>query len=152
MASDYIVDQLGSGLELPPTVTLMEGAGDPEIGRWGEKLVAEYLEQQKQAGNITDFLWNNNENETGAPYDFVVQIAEEAGVREDFIEVKSTTSENKEMFEISVQQIKFAEEQRGKFHIYRVFNAGNPDTVRLTRIFDLSMRLNQKQVKLCLFI
>ena len=152
MASEYTFDVLGSGSDLQNVVTLIDSEGDPEIGRWGENLVACYLQRKKEAGNIIDYTWSNHQTETGAPYDFVVHFADDDGIHEDYIEVKSTVSDDKEVFEISVQQIKFAEEKKGSYHIYRVFNAGNPEKVKLIRIYDLDLRLTQKQVRLCMLI
>lgn len=153
MATEYTYDELGSGVALAAgqTVALNDEAGDPEIGHWGETVVAHYLEKQKERGNITDYKWLNSDEETGCPYDFEVYSTDENGAQMDYIEVKSTASNDKDVFEISVQQIKFADEKKN-FHIYRVFNAGSSDRVRLIRITDLDMRLSTKQVKLCMFI
>ncbi|XP_053402751.1 uncharacterized protein LOC123550539 [Mercenaria mercenaria] len=152
MATEYTFDELGYGEDLPVPLNLEEGAADPEIGRWGEQLVAHYLEKQKELGNIIGYLWRNKEEEAGFPFDFEVQIQDENGTRKDYIEVKSTQSSDKEVFQISVQQIKFADEKGDGFHIYRVFNAGHSEKVRLIRITDLNMRLSTKQVKLCMMI
>ena len=107
---------------------------------------------QKAVGNIVDVIWSNQEGERGNPYDFEVHFADENGIQTDYIEVKSTMSDSKEVFPISVQQIKFADEKKDNFHIYRVFNAGHPEKVKLIRIHDLNLRLSQKQVKLCMMI
>jgi len=154
MATDYSYDELGKGpeLDLPMTTTLGNEAGDPEVGFWGEELVAQYLDKQKEVGNIIDFSWKNSSNETGLPYDFEVNYADESGMHTDYIEVKSTRTNDKEVFEVSVQQIKFAEDKKQRFHIFRVFNAGCLENVRLIRITDLNIRLSQKQVKLCMLI
>lgn len=157
MATDYEHDNLGSVVDLAivKTLTLHEGAGDLEIGRWGEALVAEYLQGQKELGNISDYKWANTEEETGSPYDFEVQIAgenDENDICKNYIEVKSTLANDKEVFEISIQQIKFANRKKSSYHIYRVFNAGNSERVRLIRITNLDMRLTNKQVKLCMLI
>lgn len=153
MATEYTYDELGSGVALATgqTVALNNEAGDPEIGLWGESVVAHYLDKQKERGNIIDYKWLNNDEEMGLPYDFEVYCAGDNGAQMDYIEVKSTASNDKGVFEISVQQIKFAEGKKN-FHIYRVFNAGSSDRVRLIRITDLDMRLSTKQVKLCMFI
>ena len=153
-ASEYTYDELGLGSDLPlsEVIILDEEAGDPEVGYWGECLVYRYMQAQKDAGNIREVFWANQEGEKGSPYDLEVHFEDETGAHIDYIEVKSTKSESKEVFPVSVQQIKFAEEKKENFHIYRVFNAGNPEKVRLIRIHDLNMRLSQKQVKLCMLI
>ena len=154
MATDYSYEELGSGaeLELPETLSLNEGAPGPEMGKWGEEFVNHYLERQKRLGAIIDFVWINNAQESGRPYDFEVHFADDNGIQTDYIEVKSTRLDRKEVFEISIQQVKFASEQKEHFHIFRVFNAGDKEQVKLIRITDLNMRMSQKQVKLCMLI
>ncbi|XP_045191511.2 uncharacterized protein LOC123548375 [Mercenaria mercenaria] len=154
MATDYIYDELGSGKDLCviDTLTLSEDSGGPEIGQWGEALVAQYLQRQKDLGNILDYSWKNSEEETGCPFDFEIQLTGKSGNINNYIEVKSTVSEDKEIFEISLQQIQFADHEKENFHIYRVFNAGNPERVKLIRIANLDLRLEKKQVKLCMLI
>lgn len=155
MASDYTYESLGSGkeLEVSITSTLSDHSADPEIGQWGEELVGSYLERQKKQGIIIDYDWKNKSDESGAPYDFEVYYADSSGgVLTDYIEVKSTVFDTKEIFEISIQQVKFAIEKKEHFHIFRVFNAGDMEKVKLIRITDLNMRMSQKQVKLCMFI
>ena len=143
---------LGGNLPLPRNLSLGQESGVPEVGYWGECLVHQYLLAQKAAGNILDVFWINEEEERGSPYDFEVHFEDDTGLHVDYIEVKSTLSESKEVFQVSVQQIKFANEKKGNYHVYRVFNAGNPEKVRLIRIHDLDLRLSQKQVRLCMLI
>ena len=154
MATDYMYEDLGSGKDLGTVdfLTLCEDAAGAEIGEWGEALVAQYLEKQKQDGNILDYTWKNSEQETGCPFDFEIQLAGNNGMIYNYVEVKSTLSADKEVFEISMQQIQFAGQEKERFHIYRVFNAGNPERVKLIRITNLDMRLAKKQVKLCMLI
>lgn len=132
----------------------MDTASEPiEIGRWGESVVYNFLLQEKENwDHIIDIVWQNEEHEMGYPYDFEVHMATEEGITVTYIEVKSTLSDTKEVFEISYPQIQFAKEQKEYFHIYRVFNAGDSDKVRLVRIDNLSMRIDQKQVRLCMMI
>ena len=154
LASDYTYDELGhgGGLPVPRDLELSEEPGVPEVGNWGERLVYQYLLAQKTAGNIIEVIWVNQEEEMGSPFDFEVHFADDTGFHVDYIEVKSTMSDSKEMFQISVPQIKFADDKKENFHIYRIFNAGNPEKVKLIRIHDLSLRLAEKQVKLCMLI
>ena len=111
MATDYTYDELGSGEDICviDNLILKEGVGDADIGRWGEALVANYLEKQKTLGNIRNYNWQNDNEETGCPFDFQIEIEADEGVQKHYIEVKSTASENKEVFEISVQQVKIAD-------------------------------------------
>ncbi|KAL3859494.1 hypothetical protein ACJMK2_009713 [Sinanodonta woodiana] len=151
MAGEYTYDELPpmDNLIIPEMIT--SGEGHTEVGIWGEQLIYNYLMKMKDVeGTIQEVKWINKEGETGAPYDLEVYYQNNPQVH--YIEVKSTQSNNKEVFEISLPQIKFAERQKEHFHIYRVFNAGNSLLVRLIRISNLDMRLEQKQVRLCMLI
>lgn len=152
--ADYTVDELGTSKDIPVAkiLKLKGDESDSDFGHWGEQFVNLYLEKQKELGKILDYKWRNKEEEAGFPFDFEVQVQGENGIRKDYIEVKSTQSNDKEVFQVSVHQIKFADEKAERYHIYRVFNAGNPDQVRLVRITNLDMRLSTKQVKLCMII
>ena len=155
MVTDYTYDELGQGrdLDLPSIMTSDSNNDDSFVGRWGEELVDRYLQKQRNLGNILSYEWMNDGDEKGLPYDFVVRFSDQDNsVHTDFVEVKSTKYNEKSVFEISVQQIKFAEEMRDNFHIFRVFSAGDMEKVRLIRIYDLNTRLTQKQVKLCMLI
>lgn len=154
MATDYEYEDLGSGKDLVivESIALRKGADGLEIGHWGEALCSQYLQRQKELGNIKDYIWKNRDEEAGCPFDFEVKVADKKGSQTIFVEVKSTASEGKEAFEISLQQVKFANSLKDNFHIYRVFNAGNPERVKLIRIKNLQKWLSTKQVKLCIVI
>ena len=153
MATEYTYDNLGSGKDICVLESMREtGDNEAAIGRWGEACVAYYLEKQKKLGHIIDYSWKNRDQEQGYPFDFEMRLDSDDGEKRKYIEVKSTASEDKEVFEISVQQVKFANQMKGDFLIYRVFNAGNPERVKLTRISDLNKRLSAKQVKLFMLI
>lgn len=129
----------------------MESDGDhTEVGRWGEMLTYAYLQKQK---DICDIRWVDEHEASGLPYDFeVVLEIEPEKFTSSFIEVKTTASDQKDFFEISSQQITFALDQKDNFHIYRIYNAYDPDLVRLVRIGNLAHRMDSKQVKLCMII
>ena len=99
--------------------------------------------------------WVNERDETGNPYDMLVRVRDPDNpteVVELFIEVKSTMSDKKSFFEISSQEIKFAQEKREFYHLYRVFNAGDAARVRLTRLDNLAFKMDTSKVKLCLVV
>ncbi|KAK3603430.1 hypothetical protein CHS0354_009413 [Potamilus streckersoni] len=149
MASDYSYDELGTSSTLPLSKITSVDVGSVGVGRWGEALVYNYLLQVKQTDpKISDVKWINAEQETSTPYDVEVHYVDQFGFHVNYIEVKSTQADSKEMFEISLPQLQFAKEKKERFHIYRVFNAGNPAAVRLIRISNLDFRLEQKQVRL----
>lgn len=158
MASDYTYEELGQGSNLKATPEILQDLNQNEtnlhiIGRWGEQRVYQYLLRQKEANpNIVEVKWCNKENEKGAPYDMEISCQTDLGIVQTFIEVKATTKDDKDVFEISSQQIQFAQEHQENFQIYRVFNAGDRERVRLVRIDNLSLRMDQKQVRLWMMI
>jgi hypothetical protein len=158
LASDYTYEELGQGTNLKaiPDIPLdldQDETDNQEIGRWGEHLVHQYLlSQQEVDPNMVNFKWCNKENEQGTPYDFEISYRRDNQVVKTFIEVKTTLTDDKDVFEISSQQIQFAQTHRENFQIYRVFNAGDQERVRLVRIDNLCLRMDQKQVRLWMMI
>ena len=99
--------------------------------------------------------WVNEVEETGCPYDFLVKIRDPetpSEIIEIYIEVKATKSNNKSFFEISAQEVKFAQEKQEYYHLYRVFNAGDSSNVRLARLENLAYKMDSQQVRLCLAV
>ena len=94
------------------------------VGRWGECFVYNYLKHLKvlpNGINITGVQWVNKVAETGDPYDLtVVTETEEMW----YVEVKATSSMDKELIPISWREIKFAEKEGQRYYLYRLFNAG----------------------------
>ena len=90
-----------------------------EIGRWGERLVFEYLKRKYPEKHI-EVYWLNENCESGKPYDILVVEGED----KKYIEVKSTTTDNREWFIVTENEWEFMLEKGEKFHIYRVYNAG----------------------------
>lgn len=74
------------------------------------------------------------------------------GIVQIFIEVKTILIDDKDVFEIFFQQIQFVQEYWENFYIYRVFNVGDLERVRLVRINNISFRMDQKQVWLWMMI
>lgn len=143
-------------MHVPP---LMENPNREEIGRWGEEYVFEFLQEQVRcdlSGSV-EIVWINEKGNTTAPYDIEIR---RNGVRggDDrrpvltYVEVKTTSSDQKDIFELSVQQLQFARAHQDAFHLYRVFNAGKPKNVRIRRLQNLAEDLERKAVKLCLVI
>ena len=97
---------------------------------------------------------------TAAPYDFEIRQRRLNGVEEDentntvitYVEVKTTSSDQKEFFEISVPELQFALAKQEALHLYRVFNAGKPDHLRIRRLRNLAAQLEMKNVKLWMVI
>ena len=118
------------------------------LGNAGENIVYTYLCQQNKTRIKSGDLkieWLNNDLEAGEPYD--IKISQSDG-KIIYIEVKSTRSHSKKEFEISSQQVKFAFEQGSSFHLYRVSGLTSTSKVRIRRLVNLSMYLNNKSVRL----
>jgi len=114
-----------------------------EIGRWGEKYVLRAISddfksdgilQETETGaritthdsRVIDIIWLNIKKERGIGCDFIIK---QNGVEIAYIEVKSTSENEHQLFLITGTQWEFArklfdEEQGDKYWIYCVFNAG----------------------------
>ena len=113
--------------QLLPLMTGVDEESLMKVGRWGEEFVYTFL---KAKGRLPDgrtfqsIQWVNENSESANPYDIEIEVANE----KIYIEVKSTTSAHKELVAISWRELKFAEEQHGNFHLYRVYRAGKVTT------------------------
>ena len=68
-----------------------------------------------------------------------------------YIEVKTTRFDELNVFELSLWEWQFATANpRVPYHIYRVFNAGDVDKVRIVVIEDVLQMVTERRVKLCL--
>ena len=94
----------------------------------------------------------NEREESGLPYDFEVVLIEGEGERSVFVEVKSTLLDTKQQFEISAKEIQFALEHKESYQIYRIFNAGKEDCVRLLRIDNVAQKMEQGMVKMFMYL
>ncbi len=102
-----------------------------EIGKTGECLVANYLAEKKKNGQISSFIWYNEESESGFPYDFTVQDIHDNVI---YFDVKTTGYDFKQKMFFSTQEIDFIANTTANYCIYRVFK--NKDGNYLLRICD----------------
>ncbi|GFO25015.1 tudor domain-containing protein, partial [Plakobranchus ocellatus] len=123
------------------------------VGRWGEMLVLDYLHKLKNSNpNIDAVLWANAEGEKGLPWDFEVIYTEGDNTQLTvYIEVKTTITADREMFEVSPRQLELALKEGRNFQVYRVFGAGKPEP-RLLRIENVADKMNKKQIKLFMIV
>lgn len=130
-----IVQNIEVGNDTPLVELLEDITSDDEsrqmVGRWGEQYVYIALKKMGQLSDgtlIKSIMWINEDQETDKPYDIIVEIQSESEsdpvIKSVYIEVKSTAASKKELVSISLNQIKFAEEYGGDFHLYRVYSAG----------------------------
>ena len=141
-----------------------------EVGRWGEALVYNFLLLQHPDATVE---WVNRDAETRAPYDLILTLPPPlqptmmkrreattttpnscaAGSITVFVEVKSTRFSDLNVFDLSLSEWDFATRDTAtRFHLYRVFNAGNPAAVRLARVQDVRRSVEAGSVRLCLAV
>lgn len=135
------------------------------IGEWGEQLVNSFLSHWRDSGvpgRPAHITWCNERGESGQPYDFKLAFepAEggkgeeggDGGMRVLYVEVKSTVRKEKAFIHLSANELDFALKEKERYHIFRVYNAGDSQNVRLCRIRNLAQHLHAKDLELFLFI
>ncbi|XP_035467715.2 protein NO VEIN isoform X3 [Scophthalmus maximus] len=140
----------------PTTVVLSDGLMDVvEIGEWGEQLVNSFLCHWRDSGAPgcpTHILWCNQSGESGQPYDFKLSFGPAAGPEVVYVEVKSTIKKEKSFIHLSANELDFALKEKERYHIFRVYSAGDAHNVRLCRIQNLAQHLHTKDLALYLFV
>lgn len=143
-------DYSGNDDNIPPETE--ETPDEPEsdkkiparkIGRWGEEYVlrallddynSESISENTETGmritaqdnKMIDIIWLNIKKDRGKGCDLIIKVN---GTETAYIEVKSTSEYERQLFPITGTQWEFArklfnEGQGDKYWIYRVFNAG----------------------------
>eukprot|EP01012_Entosiphon_sulcatum_P043353 TRINITY_DN5764_c0_g1_i2.p1 TRINITY_DN5764_c0_g1~~TRINITY_DN5764_c0_g1_i2.p1 ORF type:complete len:2678 (+),score=447.44 TRINITY_DN5764_c0_g1_i2:1203-9236(+) len=140
-------DQLGgSVLSTPAPMT-------KDTADWAEHLVYQMLRHKfKDRPNVV-VSWVNEAGETGKSFD--ITIAERRGPNAttvtDYVEVKSTTSRTKSVFEISTQEWEFAQLMQEKFTLIAVRGSGRSDATIYT-CKNVSQHWRSRTVKLCVVL
>ncbi|KAJ8363761.1 hypothetical protein SKAU_G00125920 [Synaphobranchus kaupii] len=155
-----VLEDLVLDCSRPKTVVFAEDKGDTVcIGEWGEQLVNAFFTHWKESGSPDgprEITWYNGDGESGRPCDFKVTFAADGegtdGFREVFVEVKSTVKHEKHFIHLSANELDLALREKGRYHIYRVYNAGDSQNVRLCRIKNLAQHLHSKELELFLFV
>ena len=121
------------------------------VGRWGEALVYHYLLATRPGWTVT---WLNEREESTSFYDVLLEspVSASGGRRRIFVEVKTTRSRDKNVFEMSPNEWSFASRPGVDYRVYRVFSAGDTNNVRLTVVRDPFRCVNERAVALCLAI
>ncbi|XP_073345224.1 uncharacterized protein [Pagrus major] len=140
----------------PTTVVLSDDAMDfAAIGEWGEQLVNSFLchwRDGAEPGRPTHILWCNQSGESGQPYDFRLTFGAAGGPTVVYVEVKSTIKKEKSFIHMSANELDFALKEKERYHIFRVYSAGDAQNVRLCRIQNLAQHLHTKDLALYLFV
>lgn len=125
------------------------------IGEWGEQLVNFYLCHWRDGGDLgrpTDVVWCNQSGESGQPYDFKLTFGLAGGPGIVYVEVKSTIKKEKSFIHLSANELDFALKEKERYHVFRVYSAGDAQNVRLCRIQNLAQHLHTKDLALYLFV
>lgn len=125
-------------------------------GAWGEQLVNSFLCQWRDSGEPgrpANVLWCNHSGESGQPYDFKLTFRPpEAAAGEVYVEVKATVKKEKSFIQLSANEVDFALKEKERYHIFRVYCAGDAQNARLCRIQNLAQHLHTKNLALYLFV
>ena len=91
------------------------------VGKRGEELVNDYLERMKSLKELRSFEWMNRSKESGLPYDFILNCADN---KEQYIDVKSTRFDFSQNIVFSNQEVSFVNQQKSDigYSVYRVFD------------------------------
>ncbi|XP_017271683.1 protein NO VEIN isoform X2 [Kryptolebias marmoratus] len=158
-ASQATLEDMELTCQRPPTVVVSDEPMDLlAIGEWGERLVNSFLCSWRDGGDParpTHVLWCNESGESGQPYDF--KLTFEGGAAPGpgpvvFVEVKSTVRKEKSFIHLSANELDFALKEKDRYHIYRVYSAGDAQNVHLCRIRNLAQHLHTKDLALYLFV
>lgn len=135
------------------------------IGDWGELLVNSFLcnwRDSADPGRPTRVFWCNQSGESGQPYDFELTFGPTGEERGDaaaaeeeevlYVEVKSTKKRERSFIVLSANELLFALTRKERYHIFRVYNAGDAQNVRLCRIRNLAQHLHTKKLEIFLFV
>ncbi|XP_055510244.1 uncharacterized protein wu:fj29h11 isoform X2 [Leucoraja erinacea] len=146
-----------SAVGKPQTVIFTEDKMEnAAIGEWGERFVHAFLthwqgsESELRPSSVS---WVNEKGESGLPYDFKVVFTSLSQQQVDtFIEVKSTVKAEKNYVQLSAQEMDLALKAKDRYHLYRVYKAGDSQNVKLCRIKNLAQCLHAKQLELFLYV
>ncbi|RXN36937.1 hypothetical protein ROHU_002502 [Labeo rohita] len=72
--------------------------------------------------------------------------------QEVFVEVKTTIRRDRHFIHMSANELDLALKEKERYHIYRVYGAGDVQNVRLCRIKNLAQHLHSKSLELFLFV
>ncbi|KAJ7565191.1 hypothetical protein O6H91_02G052100 [Diphasiastrum complanatum] len=117
------------------------------IGHSGEAIVFQHLVSKH---GISRVKWLNQDTESGAPFDIII---DEGTAQQEFVEVKTTRSLDKDWFEISVREWEFARQKGPRFTIFRVF-LGNSESssARLLQLLDPARLCRDRVIQLALIL
>ncbi|KAK7918617.1 hypothetical protein WMY93_009901 [Mugilogobius chulae] len=143
---DMCMEDLVIACEKPSTVFLSDQTDLAAIGEWGERLVHSFLLHWRDGPDPSrpaSVLWCNERAESGQPYDFQLSFSG-PDTAPLYIEVKSTVKTDKAFIHMSANELDFALKKKEHYHVFRVYSAGDAQSVRLCRIQNLAQHLHTK--------
>ncbi|KAK7134163.1 hypothetical protein R3I93_017539 [Phoxinus phoxinus] len=158
MSPEDVLEDLALDCSIPQTLVLPTDQEDTaSIGQWGEQLVFSFLTHWRENGGRSgpsQITWFNERGESGRACDFKLSFPGLAGEaeREIFVEVKTTVRRDRHFIHMSANELDLALKEKERYHIYRVYGAGDVGRVRLCRIKNLAQHLHAKSLELFLFV
>jgi hypothetical protein len=104
------------------------------IGALGEEAVADFLEGERNAGQIRDFDHTSKSVSAAHPFDFTLTLADGSSVRMD---VKATTGPFGRPFHMSGAEVRDAAGSPVPYVIWRVYQLSDDGTASLRRSADI---------------
>lgn len=154
-SKDLTIEDLTITCEKPSTVVLSDQRDLAAIGAWGEQLVHSFLSHWRDSsapGRPSVVDWCNESGETGQPYDFKLSFGPDDDSQSVYVEVKSTVKSEKAFIHMSANELDFALKKKEHYHVFRVYNAGDAQNVRLCRIQNLAQHLHTKKLDMYIFV
>lgn len=127
LSTEDFWSKLESQLQIDPTLTSkqyrkfdIERAKEAisTIGKAGENLIDSYLSSLVDDKAIASYIWENNEKESGLPYDFSYKTLDGKTV---YLDVKTTGHRFKQKMIFSSQEVEFIANNTEDYRIYRVY-------------------------------
>uniref|UniRef100_A0A671QV93 Uncharacterized LOC107653992 n=1 Tax=Sinocyclocheilus anshuiensis TaxID=1608454 RepID=A0A671QV93_9TELE len=148
-----VLEDLLLDCTMPQTLVLPKDKEDTaSIGQWGEQLVHSFLTHWRENGGPSQITWFNEKGESGRACDFKLTFANNGSTQEVFVEVKTTVRRDRHFIHMSANELDLALKEKERYHIYRVYGAGDVQHVRLCRIKNLAQHLHSKSLELFLFV
>uniref|UniRef100_A0A673I606 Uncharacterized LOC107720215 n=1 Tax=Sinocyclocheilus rhinocerous TaxID=307959 RepID=A0A673I606_9TELE len=153
VALEDVLEDLPLDCTMPQTLVLPKDKEDTaSIGQWGEQLVHSFLTHWRENGGPSQITWFNEKGESGRACDFKMTFTNNGSTQEVFVEVKTTVRRDRHFIHMSANELDLALKEKERYHIYRVYGAGDVQHVRLCRIKNLAQHLHSKSLELFLFV
>ena len=132
----------------------MIGDDDDDVCVWHMRAYSNRYQFLLASQPTSTVDWENEHEETKAPFDIKLTSRSGGLSTTVFIEVKTTRSLDRNLFELSLAEFEFAANNPPvEYHIYRVYGAGAADgAVKISVVKDPIQLLREGKTKLCMAI